>query len=231
MSNVTTEATAKPSLKLDAYVVGILKKREETGPEALNKHIAALALAYCVDAEVVETAYQNFLKEERAKVEAEAKAKRIAEKKKKVDAWVEANLKPFTVPKSVIKLLVDSRDFGKTLCDADSQVTIQPIFGLNEQGEPVVSFTASGLSASGGASTGTRSSDGTTSEKSRISPWAAWQQGSQKGDTFVIERLGPGSFRDATRNEDIPNKGLTKHIGAHYPDSQTAAILRKYGQL
>lgn len=230
MTTTTTTEVAKPTIKLDSYLVSIMKKREEAGPEALKKHIAALAVAYCVDAEVVEQAYQNFLKEEKAKAEAEARAKRIAAKKAKVDDWVAANLKPFTVPKSVIKLLVDARDFSKTLCDEDSQVNLQPMFIVNENGEPSVTFTVSGLNASGG-STSTRSSDGTTSEKSRISPWAAWQQGAQKGDTFIIERLGPGVFRDATRNEDIPSKGLTKWIGTHYPDSQTAAILRKYGQL
>ena len=227
-----TEAPAAPkvSITLDAFVFGILKKKALAGEAAFKKHIATMAAAYdCETVEVVAT-YESMVAAEAARVAAEAKNKRIVEKKTKSDAWVIANLNTFTVPKSVITLLEKAREHAKTLCDADSQVTMVPMFGLNEKGEPTVTLSSTGLSTSGTApraSTG----DGTRSEKSRISPWVAYQDGCKKGDAFRISKVATGKFRDESRNEDIPNKGFTKWVRSYYADSHTAAILKGYGQL
>lgn len=230
-AEVATAPSSEPKavITLDGHVIGILKRKAEQGEAALKKHIANVALAYGVEAVEVSSAFEAALAAEKARVEAEAKAKRIGEKRTKADAWAEAHLKTFTVPKSIITLMEKARDFGKTLCDADSQVVLSPSFSLNEKGEPVVTLVSSGLSASSAPPRAAR--DGTISEKSRISPWQAYQDGVKQGDSFRITRLGPGSFRDETRGEVIPKKGFTKWIRSYYGTSATAASLKKYGQL
>lgn len=67
------------------------------------------------------------------------------------------------------------------------------------------------------------------SDKSRMSAWTAYQSGLKAGDTFEIVKLGRRDYCDKSRGERFNN--LTAHIRDHYSDSQTAAILRRYGQL
>lgn len=230
IAEAPTTTEAKPTaITLDAMVFGILKKKAEAGEAALKGHIAKVAMAYGVEALEVTTAYEAMILAEKARIEFEAKAKRILDKKVKADAWVLANLNTFTVPKSVITLLEKARDYAKTLCDGDSQVTMVPVFGLNEKGEPTVTLSSNGLNA--GSTPRTSTGDGTTSEKSRVSPWVAYEEGRKKGDTFVISKVASGKFRDETRGEEIPGKGFTKWIGSYYGTSHTAAVLKKYGQL
>jgi hypothetical protein len=232
----TAEATPAPatteekqSITLDSFVLGILKKKATQGESAFKKHLGVMAAAFGCEASEVNAAYETAIAAEKARAEAEAKAQRILAKKVKADKWAEENLKTFTVPKSIITLLEKARDAGKNLCDADSQVTLTPTFTLNEKGEVVVGLSSTGLSSSGGGAP--RQTSGDKSEKSRISPWVAYQDGVKKGDTFRITRLDAGKFRDETRGEDIPNKGFTKWIRSYYPTSNTATILKGYGQL
>lgn len=231
-SPAATATVSPPAVVLEAALFAILKKKAEAGEGAFAKHIQAVALAYGTEATAISAAYEAAVAAEKAKVEAEARAKRIGEKRTKVDAWSKSNIDTFTVPKSVIVLMEKALAFAKTISDEDSQVTLVPTFGLNERGEPTVMLSSTGLAAAGAPRASTSSAgNGTHSEKSRISPWLAYEKGRTMGDTFVLSRKGPGSFRDETKGQDIPSKGMTKWIRSYYPDSHTAGVLKEYGQL
>jgi len=66
------------------------------------------------------------------------------------------------------------------------------------------------------------------SEKSRISSWEALQKGIAAGDSIEVEKLGRREYRDS---EGYEFKNLTAYIKEFYPESHTANILRKYGQI
>lgn len=70
----------------------------------------------------------------------------------------------------------------------------------------------------------------TTSTGTNISGWAAYERGIKKGDTFEIRRVSKGEFRDVSRGEDIPQRGMVKWILTHYPDSKASVILGAAGK-
>lgn len=66
------------------------------------------------------------------------------------------------------------------------------------------------------------------SDKSRISSWEALQKGNAAGDGIEVEKLGRRDYRDS---EGYEFKNLTAYIREYFPESHTADILRKYGQM
>lgn len=66
------------------------------------------------------------------------------------------------------------------------------------------------------------------SEKSRISPFLAYERGVKAGDTFKLEKLGTRAYRDEAGREFT---NLTGWIRQNQPNSHTADVLRRYGQL
>lgn len=66
------------------------------------------------------------------------------------------------------------------------------------------------------------------SDKSVISPWLAYERGVKAGDTFKLEKLSTRHYKDES-GEEFSN--LTGWIRQNQPNSQTAAILKRYGQL
>lgn len=66
------------------------------------------------------------------------------------------------------------------------------------------------------------------SSKSVISPWLAYERGTKMGDTFKLEKVGTRHYKSES-GEEFTN--LTGWICTNQPNSHTAAVLKRYGQL
>lgn len=230
MTTATTEQGSK-LITLDTMLYNILKQKQtDGGDDAVKGHAAKAADVYGIDAGVITESFVAMRKAEIEREAATARANRIGEKAKKVESFTK-DVTGFTPNKAMVELLNKGDALVKSLSDDDSKVNFEIVIRLNDGGNPVVGVNYTGITASTPrASTGNRTHS-EKGDKSRISPWEAWERGKQAGDTFVIEKVAKGQFRDVTRNEEIPRRGLTAWIGKHYPDSKTAGFLREYGQL
>jgi hypothetical protein len=221
------------TITLDTMLYNVLKKRQtDGGDNAMKEHAALAAGIYGLTAEVISDSFVAMRKTEQEREALDAKNKRIVAKAEKVKEYITI-VKNFTPSKTFVEMMEKGRALVDSLSDADSKVTFNVTVGFSDDGKNVIltpNFT--GISAvSGAAKRATPTGNGDKGDKSRISPWEAYQRGKAAGDPFTISKVEKGKFRDETKNADIPPRGFTKWIRENYPESKTAAVLREYNQL
>lgn len=138
-----------------------------------------------------------------AETDARAKAEKQGRAKGKLDDAVKT-VQGFKLPADFRKAVGELGDICSTL-DLHCEVTISP------DGAVKVNVAQSELSS-----------------KSVISPWMAYERGVKLGDTFKVEKLAARHYRDEN-GEEFTN--LTGWIRQNHPESKTAEILKRYGQL
>jgi predicted transcriptional regulator len=140
-------------------------------------------------------------------IEAETAARTKAEKQDKAKAKLDDAVQAV----KAVKLSAADRKAVSELHDICSTLGQHCEVTLSPDGALVVNVQNSELSA-----------------KSVISPWLAYERGVKAGDTFRIEKVGTRHYK-AESGEEFTN--LTGWIRQNQPNSQTAAILKRYGQL
>lgn len=232
MTTPTTTPTVE-TIVLDPMLYQVLKKRHgEGGDDAVKQHATLASQVYPIGAEVITASFISMRKAEQEREALDAKNARINAKSGKCQEFISL-VKSFTPNKSFIDLMEKGQKLCASLSDDDSKVSFSVVINYSEDGKALVitpSFTGITPGAAKRTTTNTTGGDG-KSDKSRISPWAAYQRGVEKGDAFVIKKVSKGTFRDETKGQDIPPKGMTKWIRDNYPNSNTANILREYKQL
>lgn len=140
-------------------------------------------------------------------IAAETEARERSERTDKAKAKLDDALKAV----QGIKLSASDRKAVSELHDICTTLNVHCETTLSPDGSLVVNVQNSELSA-----------------KSVISPWLAYERGVKAGDTFKLEKVGTRHYK-AEDGEEFSN--LTGWIRQHQPNSNTAAILKRYGQL
>lgn len=184
-------------------VLAGLKEQKAAGDVAFNERAQMLATA---------AGY------ELADVVSEFNAIVVHERRSSLEAELMAEAKGHTVSASISSLFERGNDLATQFSTEDAKVNFS--LGVERATDGTLRLVPRFTGSRGGKATGGSNVDG----------WTAFERGSNNGDTFVIERLAPGEFRDATRGEAVPKRGLIKWILTHYPDSKAAGILKAAGK-
>lgn len=185
-------------------VLAGLKEQMAESEDAFNQRATLLATAAGYElADVVKEFNAIIVQERRASLEAE----------------ILTQAKGYTVPASIIELFNRGSEMAEQFSTEDSKVNFNLSIESTSDGSLRLVPRFSG-----------KRGRATTTGGGNIDGFTAFERGVKKGDSFVIERRGRGDFYDVTRNEDVPKRGLIKWILTHYPDSESANILKAAGK-
>lgn len=188
-------------LNLQPQILAGLKEQKGVGDEAFSSRVSMLASAVGYGEGDLVAGFERVVLKER-----------IDSKRAEFDSALRGQ----TLSASMIELFNRGVALANELSEEGRNVSFRMLIEPGESGVPVIR----------GNFRGARASSGGPGSGSRIDGWTAYQRGVKAGDSFVIQRTAKGEFRDETRNQDIPGRGLIKWIGEYYPDSKTAEILK-----